>query len=51
MFKSYVSEVAFPGQRIWYSVGNLLVEAHVSSNAQAIETELFEMCTFFAVLM
>jgi hypothetical protein len=49
--KRNVSEVAFPGQRIWNFVGNRLVEAHIRDYAQAKETELLKICVSFAVLL
>jgi hypothetical protein len=49
-FVSHVSEVAFPGQRIWKFVGNRLVEAHICGNGEAKETELLQMGIPFAAL-
>jgi hypothetical protein len=48
--ESLVSEVAFPGQRIWSFVGNRLVEAHVHRKEQVTETKLMGIGISFAVI-
>jgi hypothetical protein len=48
-FKSYISDVAFPGQPIWKIDSNRFVEIYNRCNAQATETEIVETSVSFAV--
>jgi hypothetical protein len=47
-FKRHVSDVAFVGQ-VWNFTGNRLVEVHINSNAEVIETGTLEAGASFAV--
>jgi hypothetical protein len=43
-FEKHVSEVAFPGERIWNFIGNRLVEAYIRDSAHDTETGTSKLC-------